>query len=280
MSDERTAAINTADAKNAGLEASSALLQKFAKSVGTAVKSRAFGKPDFAKHIEEASKLAGQIDWDALKSAIETAAKAGRELDDANLQARREKLNQAALAAKIPAAMLAQADRIDIFRIEYEGSTAVINLGGVVAERSKESNGEKLCEHIRHLRAVLEKAPFNREGFFKVLKAAHVICRRSGTFSDDFVPIRDLHREILLERARCSDRFRKNPDPRSIEPYPLHQFIFDLARFVLGGVAVDGERLVTQTPSMRESKETIHIPNLEHPTGNETAAARLAIKPA
>ena len=56
--------------------------------------------------------------------------------------------------------------------------------------------------------------------------------------------------------------------------------MFDLARFIREGNSFGAERLMTQTPSMRESKETIHIPNLEHPTGNETAAARLAIKPA
>jgi len=46
------------------------------------------------------------------------------------------------------------------------------------------------------------------------------------------------------------------------------------------GIAAGQERIVTETPSMRESKETIHIPNLDHPTSGEVAAARLAIKPA
>lgn len=280
MPDETNATPSPGEAKASSLEAEAAVLQKLSKILGTAIKSRAFGKPGFAKEIQEASKLAAQIDWPGLKAAIDAEAKASREQNDANLQVRREKLQRAALAANIPAAMIGQADRIDIFRVEYVGALAVITLGGVEVERSKESDGENLLAHIRNLRASLEKTPFSREAFFRVLKAAHASCRMSGSFSDEFVPVRELHREILFERARASDRFRKNPDPKSIEPYPMHYFVFDLARFIREGNSFGTERLMTQTPSMRESKETIHIPNLEHPTGNETAAARLAIKPA
>lgn len=280
MPDENNPSPDAAGQKAQDLEAGAATLQKLCKILGTAIKSRAFGKPQYAKEIQEASKLAAQVDWATLKSAIDAEAKSSREQNDANLQVRREKLQQAALAAKVPAAMGTQADRVDIFRIEYVGALAVITLGGVEVEKSKESDGEKLFAHLRHLRALLEKTPFNREGFFRVLKAAHASCRMSGTVTDEFVPVRELHREILFERARASDRFRKNPDPKSIEPYPMHYFVFDLARFIREGNSVASERLMTQTPSMRESKETIHIPNLDHPTGNETAAARLAIKPA
>jgi hypothetical protein len=280
MSDENNAASNPGEGHGSGLEAGAATLQKLCKVLGTAIKSRAFGKPQFAKEIQEASKLAAQVDWAGLKRAIDAEAKTSREQSDANLQVRREKLQQAAQAAKVPAAMGSQTDRVDIFRIEYMGALAIITLGGVEVEKSKESDGEKLFAHLLNLRASLEKTSFSREGFFRVLKAAHASCRMSGSFSDEFVPVRELHREILFERARGSDRFRKNPDPKSIEPYPMHYFVFDLARFIRDGNSFGTERLMTQTPSMRESKETIHIPNLEHPTGNETAAARLAIKPA
>lgn len=135
MPDENNATPNPAEAHGPGLETGAATLQKLCKILGTAIKSRAFGKPEFAKEIQEASKLASQIDWAALKSAIDTEAKASREQNDANLQVRREKLQQAALAAKIPASMGAQSDRVDIFRIEYVGALAVITLGGVEVER-------------------------------------------------------------------------------------------------------------------------------------------------
>ena len=224
MPDENSTTLNPAETQGLGLEAGAAILQKLCKVLGTAIKSQAFGRPEFAKEIQEANKLAGQVDWPALKSAIETEAKASREQNDANLQMRREKLHQTALAAKCAASMGAQSDRVDIFRIEYAGALSVITLGGVEVERSKEADGEKLLAHIRSLRASLEKTPFSREGFFRALKAAHASCRRSGLFGDEFVPVRELHREILLERARASDRFRRNPDPKCIEPYPMHYF--------------------------------------------------------
>src|SRR5205823_8731136 len=108
--DENAPLANSPEVKDAGLEAGAATLQKLCKVLGTAIKSRAFGKPEFAREIQEASKLAGQLDWAALKSAIESDAKASREQNDANLQVRREKLQQTALAAKVPAVMGAQAD--------------------------------------------------------------------------------------------------------------------------------------------------------------------------
>src|SRR5581483_5519451 len=229
MPDENNAIPNSAQAPGQGLEAGAATLQKLCKILGTAIKSRAFGRPEFAREIQEASKLAEQMDWASLKSAIDSEAKVSREQNDANLQVRREKLQQTALAANIPASMGAQTDRVDIFRIEYVGAQAVITLGGVEVERSKESDGEKLFAHLRNLRSSLEKTPFSREGFFRALKAAHASCRMSGSFGDEFVQVRELHREILFARARASDRFRKNPDPKCIEPYPMHYFVLDLA---------------------------------------------------
>ena len=110
------------------LEAGAAALQKLCKVLGTAIKSRAFERPEFAKQIEEASKLANQVDWVALKAAIDAEAKAYRQKNDANLQVRREKFQQAALAAKVPAAMGAQADRValvmDYFLASREPRTA------------------------------------------------------------------------------------------------------------------------------------------------------------
>lgn len=280
MPDEKPEAKKTTETHLTGLDADASALQKLSKVLGAAVKSRAFGKPTFAKQIEEASKLAGQINWAEVKGNIEREASAVREKDEANLRGRREKLHQAAHAEKWPAQMGAQFDRIDIFQVEYEGVTAVVKLGGVVCERVKEGDGEKLFARLQQLRSTLEKTPFERESFFKVLKGAHTVCRRAIAGGDEFVPVRDLHREMVLERARNSERFRKSAEPKNIDPYSLPQFIYDLARFLRVGVSVGGERIMTQAPSMREARETIHIPNLDHPTSSETAAARLAIRPA
>ena len=109
--------------------------------------------------------------------------------------------------------MGARSDRVDVFRIDYEGSVAVVTFGGVMVERLKESDGEKIFTHVHQLRAKQEQSPFNREAFFKQLKVAYANCRRSESSGDDFIPVRELHREVILERARRSDTFRRNPEP-------------------------------------------------------------------
>lgn len=163
--------------KAMGLDADASALQKLGKALSAAVKSRAFGRPDFAKHIMEASKLAGQINWLEVKENIERVASAEREKEEVNLRTRREKLLQAASAANWPMQQGGQLDRIDIFHLEYEGATAVVKIGGVVLERARESDGERLFARLRELRTALDQAPFHRDDFFKMLKEAHIICR-------------------------------------------------------------------------------------------------------
>jgi len=280
MPEANTEGTPAAERSQAGLENAASILQKLGKLLGAAVKSHAFGRTDYAKQIEEANRLAGQLDWKTFKTNLEQEASTVRDKEDSNLRSRREKLHQSAHAAQWHAQMGTQYDRIDIFQVEYEGATAVVKLGGALLERLRESDGEKLFERLRQLRTALEKMPFNREVFFNLLKAAHANGRRAMAGGDEFVPVRDLHREMVLERARASERFRKSAELKNIDSYSLPQFIYDLARFIREGVTIGGERIVTQTPSMRESKETVHIPNLDHPTSSEVAAARLAVKPA
>ena len=263
-----------------GLDAASGQLQKLAKQLSAAVKARAHGKLDYGKCVGEATRLAHQINWAALLSDLEQEANGIRDRDEANLRSRREKLLQAASAAQWSMQQGGQYDRIGIFQVEYEGAAAVVKLGGVGCERVHETDGAQLFGRLQRLRATLEQTPFQREVFFKLLKGAHKTCRQASPGSDEFVPVRELHREMVLERARHSERFRKSAEAKSIEAYSLEQFIFDLARFIREGVTMGGERIVTQTPSMRESRETVQIPNLDHPTSSETPAARLAIRPA
>lgn len=262
-----------------GLDADANAVQRLGKVLVAAVKSRAFGKPEYRKQIEEASRLASQIDWSGLKAAIELEAAEVREREETGLQTRREKLHQSASAGQWQAQMGSQYDRIDIFQVEYEGAIAVVKLGGVPFERVKEVDGEKLFARLKHLKSVLDQSPFQRDQFFRQLKGAYATSRRAGGAGEEFVPVRELHREMVLERARGSERFRKSGEVKSIEPYSLPQFIYDLARFLRQGVSLGDDRVVTQTPSMRESKDAVHIPNLEHPTGSEVTAARLAIRP-
>ena len=280
MADGNLDAQKAAEARPTGLDADANAVQRLGKLLVAAVKSRAFGRPDYAKQIEEASRLANQIDWAALKSTIARQAAEVREREETSLRSRREKLHQAAGAAQWHAQMWSQYDRIDIFQVEYQGTAAVVKLGGVPCERVNEVEGEKLFASLRQLKAAFQQVPFQRETFFRQLRGAYATCRRAGGAGDEFVLVRELHREMVLERARDSERFRKSGEAKTIEDYSLPQFIFDLARFVREGITVGAERVVMQTPSMRESREAVHIPNLEHPTGTEVTAARLGIKAA
>jgi len=252
-------------------------LKKLVGTLADEAKARGQGKPDAARKLEEAARLAGQFDWPKFIEALKRACDEDRAQREVSLQSRREKLLQAARAAGESFNESTRAVRVGIFRVVFEGESAVTTLGGVEVERTKETDGEKLFKRLQDLRGQLEHSPFKREAFFKQTKAAYGACCQGGA-RDKFVSIRDLHLELVLARARSHVAFRKRPEPKNVPAYPMYQFVFDLARFIQGGVSAGDERLVTTTPSMRESASTIFIPSLDHPLGNETPAARLAIK--
>jgi len=252
-------------------------LKKLAGALDHAAKAMTQGKPDTEKILGEATKLAEQFDWPGFVEGLKRDCEDGRRQHEASLQSRREKLLRAARDAEEPFEDGTRAVRVGVFRVGFEGESAVVSLAGVEVERKKEVDGEKLFKCLKDLRTSLEQSPFNREAFFKQLQASYATCRRDGTV-DEFIPIRDLHRELLLERARTHEAFRKRPEPKNVPDYALHQFVFDLARFIQKGTGIGDDRLVTTTPSMRDGPNTVFIPNLDHPLGSETPAARLAIK--
>ncbi|MBM4257412.1 MAG: hypothetical protein FJ147_16145 [Deltaproteobacteria bacterium] len=280
MANKKSESSKTAEMMFPGWENDARQIEKLAKALSAAVKSKAIGKPDFAKQIEEANRLAAQINWTEVRGNIEREAKGERDRNEANLGSRREKLLQAATAARMAVQQGSQFDLVDIFQVLYEGTAVAVKLGGVPFQRIAETDGEKVFAKLRQMRAGLDQVPFQRETFFKLLKRAHGICRQAQPGGEEFVPVRELHREMVFERARNSDRFRKTGEVKSIEDYPLPQFIYDLARLIRDGAVVGSERILTQTPAMRESKEMVHIPNLNNPTSSEATAARLAIRPA
>lgn len=266
-----------ADEQTTDLSQIGAHLKKLAAAVAAAAKATEEDEADTAKDLDTALQLALRMDWPALVQVLENARNKERFKRDAALQSRREKLLVSARTAGEPFDDGARAVRVGVFRVDFEGESAVVCLGGVEVERTKEVDGEKLFNRLKELRATLEQSSFNRVEFFKQLQVSYSTCRRA-VGADEFVSVRDLHRELVLERARTSEAFRKRPEPKNVPAYPLHHFVFDLARFVQKGVMVGDDRLVTTTPSMRESAGTVFIPNLDHPLGNETPAARLAIK--
>ncbi len=263
--------------QTADLSSIGAHLKKLASAVAAATKATTEAGSDAAKELDAALELATQLDWTALVQRLKNARDEERSKRDTALQSRREKLLVSARAAGEPFSDGTRVVRVGVFRVEFEGELAVVSLGGIEVERTKESDGERLFKRLKELRAALEQSPFNRAELFKHMQASYATCRRAGS-PDEFVSIRDLHRELVLERARNSEAFRKRPEPKNVPSYPPHQFVFDLARFQREGFTVGDARIFTTTPSMRESAGTVFIPNLDHPLVSETPAARLAIK--
>ena len=261
------------------MRALSTQLQQISKQVANACKAVGNREPAAAGELEQALKLAKQMDWPELVECLHEATSAAQKRFDEEIASRRENLLRAAKDAGVPTELRAKSDRIGIFTVDYEGALALISLGGLRVETRKESDGRKLFEAVQKCRSALDSVKFQRDQFFQELKTAMEHCRRLGVGGDGFIPLRDLHRELVLDRTRRSDRFRRAPEPKNMEPYPLYQFMFDLARFGQRGWLSGSEKLATQAPSMREGKDTVFLVNLEHPLAQETAVARLAIKP-
>src|SRR5438046_6334415 len=99
MPDNEAEAKRTGEATTSGLEANASMLQKLGKLLAAAVKSRAFGRPDFVKQIEEGAKMARLINWTEVLASIEQEAGGVREQLDTHLRERREKLHQSATTA-------------------------------------------------------------------------------------------------------------------------------------------------------------------------------------
>ena len=61
MADKTTASSKTEEVQSAGWEKDAHLIGKLAKALSAAVRSKAFGKPEFAQQTEETNILAAHI---------------------------------------------------------------------------------------------------------------------------------------------------------------------------------------------------------------------------
>ena len=71
------------------LDADANAIQRLGKVLVAAVKSRAFGRPEYGNQIEDARRIASQIDWEGLKATIERKAGEVREREETGLQSGR-----------------------------------------------------------------------------------------------------------------------------------------------------------------------------------------------
>jgi hypothetical protein len=258
------------------VNASVACLSKAVKAAATA---RLKHDTEAVKLLEAAAKEAEIIDWKKVVEILRNEAVELKNEQEQALRQRREGLKKHAEQAAVPFRGYEAWDRIGIFDVRYSGLAVTVELGGVKVESFDEADGERLFKRLQELRSQLDAPLLDRKQFFQDIKAAHSTVRRRSPGESAYVLVHAIHGELLFERARHDAKFVRNPDPKNISPYPLYQFVYDLARFLndTDGPRCGSERIQTQAPSMRESKATVQIPNLKNPVISETSVARLAV---
>jgi len=254
-------------------------IARLSKAVKAAASARLKRDTKAAKLIEAAAKEVESMDWKKGGEILRNEAVQLQREQEQALRQRRENLKTHAQQAGIPFQGYEAWDRIGIFDVRYSGLAVTVELGGVKVETFDEADGGQLFKRLQEVRSLLDSRPLDRKHFFQDLKAAYTTVRRRSSGEGDYVLVHEIHREMLLERARLESKFVRNPDPKNIAPYPLQQFVYDLARFLnnADGPRCGNERIQTQTPSMRESKAAVQIPNLKNFVSPETSVARLAV---
>ncbi len=252
---------------------------RLSKAVKAAASARLKHDRKAVKLIETAAKEAEMLDWNKGVEILRNEAVQLQRNQEQALRQRRESLKTNAEKAAVPFRPYTAWDRIGIFDVRYSGLAVTIELGGVKIESFDEADGGRLFNRLQELRSRLNAQALERQQFFKDIKAAYTSVRRRSQGEGDYVLIHEIHGELLFEHARHDAKFVRDPDPKNIAPYPLHQFVYDLARFLndADGPRCGSERIQTQAPSMRESKAAVQIPNLKNPVSSETSVARLAV---
>ena len=251
----------------------------FSKAVKAAATARLKHDTEAVKLLEAAVKEGEIIDWKKVVEILRNEAVELKNEQEQALRQRREGLKKHAEQAGVPFRGYEAWDRIGIFDVCYSGLAVTVELGGVKVESFDEPDGERLFKRLQQVRSQLDAPLLDRKQFFQNIKAAYSTVRRRTPGEGDYVLVYAIHAEVLLERARHDAKFVRNPDPKNISPYPLHQFVYDLARFLndADGPSCGSERIQTQPPSLRESKLTVQIPNMRNPVSSETSVARLAV---
>ncbi|MEM2890690.1 MAG: hypothetical protein QW358_05085, partial [Candidatus Hadarchaeum sp.] len=189
-----------------------------------------------------------------------------RELEARNqelLQRRRESLLAAAKEAGLPHKRFDQYDRIGPIKVVYRDQKVILELGSEKLKELEEVDGARLFTTIKETLADLEKEPFDRQEFFRLLKHAYSILKEEINHRDNWVPIRKLFPVFVLTRQLANREFMEKPDSKHFHPYSRAQFVYDLSRFGREEWGCDREKVETRTPSMREAQFAMILPNLE-----------------
>ena len=251
--------------KPSSLDTGAKALNRAHRAVAALAKARDTGTVELLALHERAVAALREAESGRLLSFLEDELRRLVQQQDSALKSRREELLRSAKKHGWAAKRLTNSDVVGCFRIEYKAARATVHLGSERLDAFDEADGTRLFARIEEAKTGLDGFPFEREGFFRLLKEAMVLAKVQGQARDGKVPIRRLYPLVVLVRQSQDERFVKRPEQKSFSNYPMAQFVYDLARFGKDGWIMQDERLSTQTPNMASIQKgaTVMLPSLD-----------------
>lgn len=226
-------------------------LDKARKAIGALTKAKEIGLSEALVLVERAADALRAIPVEGLLQSLDQQHAALDRLSNEALARRREELLRAAKGAGWESRRLQDYDHVGCFKVSYKRGRVTLQLGSETWDAFDEADGKKVFIRIQEAQSKLDRAPFERDAFFSIVRNAVRLAKIQGLDRDGKVPIRKLYPLVVLVRQSHDDGFMKRPSARQFRDYPICQFIYDLARFGAEGWSIkDGERLASHTPNM------------------------------
>ena len=262
------------------LASSARAVDSLSRAIKEAMKSKDTSDIDRVVTLRKALKFARELPLSDLIAEVERTITQAEERIAAGLNERREQLLKAARDAAIPHKRFTEFDQVGVFKVTYKGKRVRLHLGSELAVEFDETDGRRVLDRIQAEKSALDRVPFSREEFFRMVKTALQLARAEGHQGDGGVPIRLLYPFLVLARQARSKEFLDAPKSRQFTEYPMVQFVYDLARFGRGGWALGTESLRTTGPNMAtiQQGKAVMLPLLDSLDGTPTQLAVLRLE--
>ena len=230
--------------------------------------------------LSKALSSAQTLDLATLTAALDAEARELAVQIEKSVHSRREVLLRLARDASMPHKRFEHYDRLGPFKVAYLPTGVRLEIGSEPAAEIAVTDGIRIFEEVQRRTQELEKQAFNREEFFRGLKAAVRLARDHGLERNGWFEVRALFGHVVLVRNLQFPDFLKKPTARNFHDYTTAQFVFDLARFGRQGWSCGDEILRSRTPTMREvsDRRVMMLPNLANPETQGEQIAALCIE--
>lgn len=225
------------------------------------------------KWIKRLKNCLNGIDLSELEKVVDDEHREVQNQIVNQLKARREEFLNRSREHRFEVERVDSYDRFDVLKVEYKGSKVVISLSNVKLLQQDLATGEEIFEACKGELEKLRNGPFDREQFFSQIKLAISFLRLAEP--DSVSP----DRSVTLRAVYPLMRLVKNYQSRKDISYKLAQFIYDLGRFLAGGVMVENYRVQMETPAQAFTREALIIPNLDNPNGIGKPVRKIKLVP-